>query len=397
MSDANRVRISYIEESTYGVTPSGALNTLRYTGESLQQATDTTVSQEIRADRQTGDFIRTGLRANGDLNFELSYGTYNGLFKSALFSGALSSTITQTVSVQVTVTNASGIVTLARASGDWTAGGAGVAITSAEVGRWVRITGLTLNPNQTAKVVSVSALNLVVSHSNDMVNEVDADGCVVVVLGAYLAGTTTTSWSIERYYEDLTNEYVAWTGMLPNTLSLNGTPNGIITGSASFIGKRETSATSTIGTSYTPSYATVTPVMNGIDNMELCSEGGVTLPLYSFNFTLNNNLRERLQMGTLGAISVATGQINISGQLVTYFTSQTLANKYLNFTATNVALKFKDSSGNRIILDIPRMKYSTGPRPAPGINQDVFLTLGFQGYLHPTQLQSLRIAMHDGP
>jgi hypothetical protein len=52
MSDTNRVRMSFIEEVTYGVTPAGNLTDFRYTGETLGQETSTKLSDEIRADRQ---------------------------------------------------------------------------------------------------------------------------------------------------------------------------------------------------------------------------------------------------------------------------------------------------------------------------------------------------------
>jgi hypothetical protein len=52
----------------------------------LKQATDTAVSEEIRRDRQVTDIIRTGARAEGDVNFELSYGSFDKLLEGALMS-----------------------------------------------------------------------------------------------------------------------------------------------------------------------------------------------------------------------------------------------------------------------------------------------------------------------
>ena len=394
MSDANRVQLSYRKEVTYGTIDPGAFKTVRFTGESLQQAIDTTVSQEIRADRQTADFIRTGLRSNGDTNWEYSYKTYQDLFEYGLFSAPGTTAVVVTLgATTVAVGGSAGTFTLTRSAGDWIADG----ITTAKIGQWVRTTGfVNAANNDTAKVLTVTAAVLTVTHCS-FVTESAVASTTVTLLSELTAGTTLSSVSIEKAYTDNATAFAEYTGQLINQMSMTGTANGIITGSFGWLGKSEVSRSATIGTSYTPSHSTVTPVMNGIDNLVACFEGGASNPLFSFNFTINNNLRERLQMGTLGPISIATGQIAISGQIVLYFVDATLPNKFLNFTASNLVLKFRDASGNRQIWDFPRVKYSTGPRTAGGINQDVFITLGFQGFLHSTQLQSLRVALSDGP
>ena len=395
MSDANRVAIGYSKEVTYGITPAVALKTLRYTGESLQQAIDTKVSEEIRSDRQTADFIRSGLRTNGDINFELSYGTYQDLFEYGLFSAPWTTPVVVTLgATTVAIATSGNNFTLTRSAGSWITDG----ILTTHVGRWVRTAGFAAaNNNGLAKIVSVAATILTVT--NIGMTAVGATATTTATLLAeILAGTTVSSISIERNYAEIATEFAAYTGQLINQISLNGTANGIMTGSFGFLGKQETSFAATIGTGApVASYSTVTPVMNGIDNMEACFEGNISAALFSFTFQLQNNLRERLQMGTLGPISIATGQIGISGNIVVYFTSKTLADKFLNFTGSSLAFKFKDSSGNRCVWDIPQLKYSSGPRPAAGINQDVFLTMGFTGYINPTELQSFRIVRSDGP
>lgn len=75
MTDTNRVTLYLLEESTWGTTPSnGAWKTLRSTGESLNFNITNTQSDEIRADRNVQDIIRTDANTSGDLNFELAYG-----------------------------------------------------------------------------------------------------------------------------------------------------------------------------------------------------------------------------------------------------------------------------------------------------------------------------------
>jgi Phage tail tube protein len=86
MSDTSRSQLYFAKESTYGVAPTGAFTALRFTGESLQHNQDTIESAEIRADRQVSDVVRNSISATGDINFELSYGTFDEFLAAALGS-----------------------------------------------------------------------------------------------------------------------------------------------------------------------------------------------------------------------------------------------------------------------------------------------------------------------
>lgn len=87
MTDSNRVRLSYVEESTYGTTPaSPGFQTLRFTSESLASEPQTTTSQEIRSDRQVSDLILVGVNAAGDVSMEMSFSSHDALVESAMYS-----------------------------------------------------------------------------------------------------------------------------------------------------------------------------------------------------------------------------------------------------------------------------------------------------------------------
>lgn len=87
MTDSSQTRLSYIPEVTYGVTPTTPVfKNLRMTGESLAPALQYVSSNEIRPDRNIADMVRVGQEAGGDINFELSYGTFDDLLESLMFS-----------------------------------------------------------------------------------------------------------------------------------------------------------------------------------------------------------------------------------------------------------------------------------------------------------------------
>lgn len=87
MTDTNRVSLYLLPETTWGTTPAtGAWETLRYTGESLQLNVDTANSSEIRADRNVEDIIRTSENVSGDINFEFSHGTFDSLLEGLMMA-----------------------------------------------------------------------------------------------------------------------------------------------------------------------------------------------------------------------------------------------------------------------------------------------------------------------
>lgn len=85
MSSANLVVMRYVKEVTAGVTPATpALKNIRFTGESLNFAISNTTSTEIRPDRAQSDLVQTDANAAGDVNFELSYLTFDDFLSGAL-------------------------------------------------------------------------------------------------------------------------------------------------------------------------------------------------------------------------------------------------------------------------------------------------------------------------
>lgn len=85
-ASSNRTALSYIEEATFGTDPGTAKKEIRYTGESLNFNISNTVSDEIRSDRQTTDLVQVSAEAAGDINIELSYGTFDDFMEGAFAS-----------------------------------------------------------------------------------------------------------------------------------------------------------------------------------------------------------------------------------------------------------------------------------------------------------------------
>jgi len=84
MAVGSRHNLSFIKEVTRGVTPaSPELQVLRSTGTTLGLSKNVNESKELRADRQTSDVRHGTQRVGGDINGELSFGTYDDLIEAA--------------------------------------------------------------------------------------------------------------------------------------------------------------------------------------------------------------------------------------------------------------------------------------------------------------------------
>lgn len=87
--NSSQTELSYVAESTWGVTPTSPAPTfqaIRMTGESLKITNESVVSDEIRPDRNVPDTILVGGDASGGIDGELSYGTFDDFLESALYS-----------------------------------------------------------------------------------------------------------------------------------------------------------------------------------------------------------------------------------------------------------------------------------------------------------------------
>jgi hypothetical protein len=371
MSDTNRGQVAFVAESSYGEQKTGsALQLLRVTSDSLAMGANPSRSGEIRANRRLANVRMTGKRVEGTLGFELSYGTFDTLLQAALLSAAWTAPVV--IGPKITVA--------AVATGNkYTDSANGLAGVTA--GQWIYVTGFTTPANNGfKKIVSKLAGEIVVS-GGTLADEVAGDSVTITQGGRIVDGTTLTTFNFERVYKDLSQELALFTGVGLNGLSLNVPAEGIMTGSFDCLGKAETSLTVTGGNAYT-AVSTTEPMEGGDINALL--ENQDAIGFLSFTLALNNGLRLQRE-APAGISGLGTGQIDASGTLQAYFTDKILYNKWLNETASILALCLRDTAGNGYVLDFPQVKYSAGKRSLTGPNGDVVADLGWTAYENPTE------------
>jgi len=85
--NSSETRLAVIAETVWGTTPATpTFKNLRFTGESLSINRQTVSSDDIRPDRNVSDLTQVGGSAEGDINFDLSYGGAGSAFDTLLES-----------------------------------------------------------------------------------------------------------------------------------------------------------------------------------------------------------------------------------------------------------------------------------------------------------------------
>lgn len=85
IADSSQTRLAFIKEAVYGTTPTTPVFTkMRYTGDSLKHTRQNISSQEIRPDRNQSDLIQVAGGAEGSVNFEMSYASFDDFLAAAL-------------------------------------------------------------------------------------------------------------------------------------------------------------------------------------------------------------------------------------------------------------------------------------------------------------------------
>ncbi len=376
--------------ATLGTTKAGVDATFtegRMTSEGLRQDTATTASQEIRSDRQVSEILRTSISALGDVAFELSYGTYDPIFKSALYSAAFSSAVVVGPAATISFDPA-----------DNSVNDSGSGFGSIVVGQWVRMSGANKAANNgVGKVLTQAAGKLTLSGIT-LVTEA-AGASVTVKMGEQIVnGTTETSFTFEKEFTDLAQVFANFLGQIPGSLELRVASGAIITGSFSLLGQKELSPSPRGSSASTLTAASTTGVSNAIDNISAILENAVEYASTQFAFTLSNALRERPEIKVLGAQSIGAGRVGITGTLQAYLREDVRAiDKYLAFDSTSLAFVVTDKASNIYVFEFPEVKFTSGQRAVGGTEQDVFADFQWMASRDSTEDVTMRIVRFPTP
>jgi len=380
--DAGTTQVSYKKQSGFGSyhSSSPTVQILRLTGESLKKDTETAVSDELRSDRERSGLIRTSVGASGSIDFEWSSDAFDEFLESALFSDAAFTHDASDPQSSTSCTfSASTPGTITIGSSTWD--------NTPKPGDILTVTG-TLN---TGTFIVVKATDTVITTHEATVLETVASTTIVHHTSSETIsnGTAFTYFEIERQYASTVVEH--FKDMAVDDITMTIEPGSIVTGSFSLLGSDATST----GFSGSPTYAPATSdeIWNGVDVIDGVYENGAKLTgLTQVSFTMANNIRARNEIGTLGASSLGSGTIDLTGSVQLYFNSEAYFNQYINQTESNLLVVAQDAAGQIYTISIPALKYTSGQRVAGGINTDIIAEMEFTAFTDSTTGDTIKIS-----
>jgi hypothetical protein len=370
-ADSNRSILALQAEAAWGVTPSPVnLQRMRITGENLIHEKMTTVSGEIRDDRQIADLVEVGQQASGGINFELSYEAWKPLIIAALMATPVVINITDTFALNHTTQVVTGD------AGDFD---------DIVVGSIIKIAGAATAENNGVKVVVAKAVDgSTITLAGGSLTATEASPTLTIT-GTHAAnGTDRTSYLIERRIirDDGEDFFQSYAGMMADKLDLNITSRAIVTGSLTFLGKVGSAGSNdtlnNAGADY--SAAGEGEVMNATSNVAQFAFDGVEAEEYlkSLSISLANNLRGKDAIGEMGNFAVGTGTCSVTGNINAYFRSNALLEKFRLHQDVSLRLIMEDAAGNTLGIYLPRVKLSSGTPAIGGQNQDVMVDAAYQ-------------------
>lgn len=191
-------------------------------------------------------------------------------------------------------------------------------------------------------------------------------------------GVLKPSFTMERkIVGSVADAYLRFVGSRIGGFSLNLTPDEIITGSLKVMGTAHTADTAIItGATYTA--ASTTPVMAGVDVTSLAVSGIAGVDYTSMTIDVDNSLRVQRKLGSTSARGVGYGRRQVTGTLTAYFEDLTAYNAFLNDDTPSIVATATDGT-DTFTITVPKIRITGGEAPTPGNDQDVMLTLNWQG------------------
>ena len=386
----DRVGLNVVAETTWGVTPTTpAFSAVRFTGESLNFTTSFVSSEEIRADRMQTDTQKVSQQGAGDINGEMTYGTYDTFLSAAFMANWVTSGTPKTATDIA-------LVKTAGTPNTWALTGTTMSGVGA-VGQWVRVVRGALTFY--ARLTSVAAGTLGIQPLTDEPSWASGTSVVITPLNYLRNGTTKKSLSIQKVYNDLAAvTYHNFVGAKVGTWNLELTTAALIKTSFGVMAKDATMSETQIADA-TVAAANTNPSMNAADNvLGVVFDGDAGGSAYYFNtlkLTLDNALRAQMAVGTVGLIGIEAGKLKTTGTIEIYFESKALYDRFRAATALSLDFLMQDANGNIYAVTLPKVKFTKMEIVAGAQNQDIFAKCDFEALMNAEstyQIQLSRLA-----
>lgn len=349
-------QVIYKAQTALGTKAStGSAQILRRVTSNLELRKNTFQSNEIRTDYQISDFRHGTKYVEGNLNGEISPGTYKDFFAAALRRDFAA--VTALTGLSITITGSAAPYTITRGSGSFLTDGI-------KVGDVVKFTAGSFAAPNTGKnlfVASVAALTLTVYPLNN--SSMTAEGPIatatLTVVGkkTYVPTTSHTNkyFTFEHWFSDI-SESESFVDCKVNTVGVAITPTGMATVDFGFIGRSQDLAASQYFSS--PTAATTTGIVAGANGLLMV--GGATVGnVTGISFDINGNMTREDVIGSTSSPDIFAGSVLVSGQLTILFEDDTYSQMFEDETEASVAVALttsNDAAADFVSFVMPRIK-----------------------------------------
>jgi hypothetical protein len=370
-ADSSQHSLAYVEESTFGTTPSSpTLTPFRQAGTTGGVTKTLLESQEANSSRDV-KFIRHGNKQVGiEVPFELSYGSQDDMLASCL--GDSWSTEIDSGALTCDVAPSGSNATFTRDSGSFVSDG----FAQYDV---ITVSGYSdAGGNGRFLVTSVVALTITATpiEGQTVPTESGTGNEQIIKYPTIVNSTGQDSYTFQRNFGDI-GDYIVLTGMSVDSINLEIGLDSMVTGTMSLIGKDISTATSAISGS-SVSAETTTEAFDTYTGTVY--ENGATGACFtSLSLNMTNNISRNYCVFSDTVNSLTYGKFRLSGSASMDFQDLTYYNKFIDETVTSASFVLTDPDGNSYWCYIPRMKYTAGNPDTSG-EGSVALPLEYQAY-----------------
>lgn len=352
-SQGSRSGLSYVTESTFGVTPgTPALVQLPYNTHSLELTKDRVSGNEIQPDRMLRVDRHGNRQTGGDIVVDLRKGDFDPFLESAFMSAFADSATIATL----TATSAAGTATLTFTAQPTPPFPVGSAIT---------VAGITPSGfNGTFTVTACTTTS--VSYANGTAGPQTVAG--TIKNRALKVGTTPKSFSIEDAAADI-SQFRLFTGMTVNTLAVSIKPNSMIAATFSMVGKDMVISGTSVDPAKTAS-STNQPFDAYSGAMAIGNAGAALSSvaiITGIDFSITNALAPTFVIGSDSTPQLEYGMATVEGTITAYFEDASLINRFVNETTSAFQVTVNDPSGaSNYTFHFPRVKINGAGVPVDG-------------------------------
>jgi len=441
MSSSNRVRVVYIKETSYGVTPTPLAggtkwHELRKTSESLSGTPTTTESAEARTDRQSAGQITTGLEVKGAVEFEVAG---SECFKDMLLAGmkydnsnadngwlgaagewapVIEDTATANLVIDFVPKSGVDPAYVKLSGGTFT----NIAAAFAAAGRnrvkghiiQLINTGVTTptklsNKNKkciyiprTPHLVGADTVGTVtgtsiIGYAKDMVDEGGKSAILSVPLMSSV-GTLDISYTLEKRFMDLTNKSIIYRGGLVDTMSLNFAYGEIAKGTFNYVANDHVTPLAPEAPADTVANLLTAPetqiALNAsVDvGLVIVDDAPTSYCIQSLAIELNNNSQAQNCIGSIAPEKYTQGSAAIKVDMTAYLEDSNwdYIEKKIKSTPIQILYYALNQDGG-LAVNVPEVQLSFDDPNATG--KDAIVELAISGSAKVTSIVELKNSM----